>query len=58
MTTDVSGFEMLLQKKSAVNKNGDFQQEPIHGVCFRPIRPVAHEDEGVLLKLRVKVGEK
>jgi dTDP-4-dehydrorhamnose 3,5-epimerase len=40
----VDGSERLLAKSSAVDETGRLRQTLIHGVQFRPTRPVAHED--------------
>lgn len=41
---DVHGVEMMMAKESAVSGDGGLRHEPIAGVTFRPIRPVAHDD--------------
>jgi dTDP-4-dehydrorhamnose 3,5-epimerase len=41
---EVSGIDRLLAKTSAVDQRGALRQQSIDGVCFRPIRPVPHED--------------
>ena len=35
---------MMMAKESAVSGDGGLRHEPIAGVTFRPIRPVAHDD--------------
>jgi len=41
---NVIGGEALVAKHSAVNATGELRARPIHGVQFRPTRPVPHED--------------
>ena len=43
----IAGYEILLQKQSAVDASGNLRQDPIDGVRFRPVRPVPHEDGNV-----------
>jgi dTDP-4-dehydrorhamnose 3,5-epimerase len=43
-TPDVAGWDALVPKQSAVNKEGELLSVPIEGVKFRPTRPVPHED--------------
>jgi len=43
-TPNVVGSAELLAKRSAVNEYGQLRRLPIHGVLFRPTRPVPHED--------------
>ncbi len=43
----IAGYEILLQKQSAVDATGELRQDPIDGVRFRPVRPVPHEDGNV-----------
>lgn len=40
----ISGYEHLVPKQSAVDACGALRQEPIDGLRFRPTRPVPHED--------------
>jgi dTDP-4-dehydrorhamnose 3,5-epimerase len=40
----IQGFELLVEKRSAVDANGALRQDPIDGLRFRPTRPVPHED--------------
>jgi dTDP-4-dehydrorhamnose 3,5-epimerase len=44
MATEVLGLGDLLGKQSAVDKLGKLRMKPLHGVQFRPTRPVPHED--------------
>ncbi len=44
----VDGMDRLLAKRSAVDGTGRLRQTPIHGVRFRPTRPVPHEDGTVV----------
>ncbi len=41
---EVEGGEVLVPKRSAVDKAGGWRNAPIEGVRFRPTRPVPHED--------------
>jgi dTDP-4-dehydrorhamnose 3,5-epimerase len=41
---EVVGWEALVEKRSAVDRNGRWRADPIEGLCFRPTRPVPHED--------------
>lgn len=41
---NILGREMLVAKHSAVNQFGELRLLNIHGVEFRPTRPVPHED--------------
>jgi dTDP-4-dehydrorhamnose 3,5-epimerase len=43
-TPAVLGGDTLVAKHSAVNAEGDLRATLIHGVVFRPTRPVPHED--------------
>lgn len=43
-TSRITGYDVLVPKKSAVNSSGALKQGPIDGVSFRPTRPVPHED--------------
>jgi len=43
----IAGYEILLQKQSAVDASGNLRQDPIDGVLFRAVRPVPHEDGNV-----------
>jgi dTDP-4-dehydrorhamnose 3,5-epimerase len=40
----ITGYDVLVPKKSAVSSSGALRQDPIDGVHFRPTRPVPHED--------------
>lgn len=40
----ISGYEALVPKHSAVDSSGALRQEMIDGLRFRPVRPVTHED--------------
>ena len=40
----VAGYDALASKTSAVSSAGELRQELIHGMRFRPVRPVPHED--------------
>lgn len=40
----ILGYDHLVAKQSAVDRNGDLLQIPIDGLQFRPVRPVPHED--------------
>ena len=40
----VHGLEYSASKVSAVDATGRLRQDPIHDLCFRPTRPVPHED--------------
>jgi dTDP-4-dehydrorhamnose 3,5-epimerase len=40
----VVGLERLTAKESAVDEDGALRQRAIHGLRFRPVRPVPHED--------------
>ena len=41
---NVVGGKELIAKQSAVSEQGKLRLAPIHGVVFRPARPVPHED--------------
>jgi dTDP-4-dehydrorhamnose 3,5-epimerase len=41
---DIAGWDALVAKHSAVNKEGELRNVPIEGVKFRPTRPVPHGD--------------
>lgn len=41
---EVLGRERLIEKKSAVNEQGELRLSQIAGVRYRPTRPVPHED--------------
>jgi dTDP-4-dehydrorhamnose 3,5-epimerase len=43
----ILGYDTLFQKQSAVDAAGNLRQDPIHGLRFRPVRPVPHEDGNV-----------
>jgi len=53
----ISGYDVLVQKQSAVDANGILRQDPISGVRFRPVRPVPHEDGDVVEVAREKWPE-
>src|SRR5579862_1578031 len=40
----VTGLDVLVAKRSAVDASGELRQAPVDGVRFRPVRPVPHED--------------
>jgi len=40
----IQGYEALVAKRSAVDRDGELRQTPIEGLRFRPTRPVPHED--------------
>ena len=40
----IAGYDLLVNKHSAVDDKGVLRQDPIDGVRFRPVRPVPHED--------------
>jgi dTDP-4-dehydrorhamnose 3,5-epimerase len=42
--TGIVGIDTLVAKQSAVDAAGALRQDPIHGLRFRPTRPVPHED--------------
>jgi len=42
--TRVTGLEVTVPKQSEVDARGDLRLEPIFGLRYRLIRPVAHED--------------
>lgn len=46
----IKGRERLQSKQSAVGPRGEWRQELISGLIFRPTRPVGHED-GVLTEI-------
>jgi dTDP-4-dehydrorhamnose 3,5-epimerase len=41
---NVIGADELVAKTSAVTEQGTLRLQPIHGLIFRPTRPVPHED--------------
>jgi dTDP-4-dehydrorhamnose 3,5-epimerase len=41
---EVLGFDELVPKRSAVDREGRWRADPIEGLRFRPTRPVPHED--------------
>lgn len=53
----VVGYDVLVQKHSAVDAEGALRQDPIAGVRFRPVRPVPHEDGSVAEVAREKWPE-
>ena len=40
----IAGWEELVEKHSAVDREGRWRADPIEGLRFRPTRPVPHED--------------
>ncbi|MEP7064089.1 MAG: dTDP-4-dehydrorhamnose 3,5-epimerase [Betaproteobacteria bacterium] len=44
MSQDLIGRDDLVPKRSAVDSAGQLKQLSIEGLCFRPVRPVPHDD--------------
>lgn len=40
----ITGYDLLVAKRSAVDASGQLKLKPIDGVRIRPVRPVPHED--------------
>ena len=40
----IAGWDELVEKHSAVDREGRWRADPIEGLRFRPTRPVPHED--------------
>jgi dTDP-4-dehydrorhamnose 3,5-epimerase len=41
---EIMGYDVLVDKRSAVDAQARWRIDPIDGLVFRPVRPVPHED--------------